>query len=272
MKMIKSKTIKKGIKIFTDLPPLRLIIGWGKKFIKWRYWKCALDTAVALSTIASMLLVFWTLKEMQIQRDRAYSPLIVIGDTRVHIDWNGITSDDGVSEHVDENPLVEDGDTVNPMMVSANARNIGVGVAKKIHITINIEKLLYEMVEDLNNNIQHESLRYKLLKDGEILYLSNGTESLGSSQIMYLDKLYLLPNAEESFIMVIPPLLTSLVREFYIEGLQELLENYSFIVNVSYQDIQEKEYTTEIRMFFEPFISAHGSDGSGYATYQIKSK
>lgn len=41
----------------------------------------------------------------------------------------------------------------------------------------------------------------KRLEDGGVLYLFNGTKSFGYSKITYSDKLYLLPNAEESFAM-----------------------------------------------------------------------
>lgn len=67
--MLVVKTIKKGIKCI----------------LEWKHWKTALETTVAISTIASLLVVFWTLQEMQIQRDRAYSPCIVIEDKQVPI-------------------------------------------------------------------------------------------------------------------------------------------------------------------------------------------
>lgn len=264
------KAIKKGIKCFIDLP--RVIVGGIKQIFKWKHWKIALDTAVTITTVTTLLVVFLTLKEMQTQRDRAYSPFIIIEDTQVHIDWNGIASDDGVSMSVGENPLVKDGDIVNPMVVSVNAQNIGVGVAKQIHVTINTEKLLYDMIDALNKNTQYNPLRYKLNEDGGVLYLFKGTNSLGSSKITYSDKLYLLPNAEESFNIVIPPLFISVVEEFFVENLRELLENYPLTLNVSCQDIQEKDYPSEIRLFCEPLLLTYGTDGSGYATYKIKSK
>ena len=160
------KIIKKGIKYFIDLPSIRAIIKGINKLFKWKYWKSALDTAVSVSTIATLLVVFWTLKEMQIQRERAYNPYIVVVDTQVHIDWDGIVSDDSVSTPAGKNPLIKDGDIVNPTVIIVNARNIGVGVAKRIHVTIDTEKLLYDMVDALNQNAQYNPSRYKLSEDG----------------------------------------------------------------------------------------------------------
>jgi hypothetical protein len=219
---------------------------------RWKCWKTVLDTLVSLSTIVSLFIVYGTLREMQIQRDRAYSPLIIIEDTKVHINWDGIASDDGVSASVGINPLVKDGDVVNPVMVSVNARNIGVGAAKKIHVTINSEKLIYDMIETLNKNLKYESKKYELNKDGDILYLFNGTNSLGANEIIYSDKPFLLPNAEENFTIGIPPLLNSIVKEFYVKGLQELIKNFPITLNVAYQDIQGKKYSSEIKLYYEP--------------------
>lgn len=96
------KAIKKGIKYFIDVPSIKAIVGGINQFFKWKHWKPALDTAVAVSTVATLLVVFWTLKEMQIQRDRAYSPFIIIEDMQVHIDWDKIALDDDVSIPGDE--------------------------------------------------------------------------------------------------------------------------------------------------------------------------
>lgn len=63
IKMLVLKAIMKGIKCFIALPPLGAIIGGVGKFIKWKHWKTALDTAVALSTVVTLLVVFWTMKK-----------------------------------------------------------------------------------------------------------------------------------------------------------------------------------------------------------------
>ena len=235
-------------------------------------WRTVLDILVSLSTIVSLLVVYGTLREMQIQRDKAYSPLIVIEDTQVHIDWNGNAKDDLVSEPASINPLVKDGDVVNPIMVKVNALNIGIGVANKIQVTINLEELFYDMVEELNKNSHSDSLRYELNRDDNILYFFDGTKSLGSNEKINSVKLYLLPNAEENYTIGIPPLLNSIVKEFFVQGIQSSLKNYSFTLNVTYQDIQGKDYSSEIELYCEPLLSSYEADGSGYATYQIKSK
>ena len=260
MKLFKS--IKKGF---------GFLLRGTKHLFKWKHWKNTLDTVVALSTVATLIVVLLTLNEMQIQRDKAYIPFIIVEDTQVHIEWDGTESDDGAVP-AGENPLVEDGDKVNPMTVPINARNIGVGVAKQIHITVNMEELLYEMVDALNQNAHYVQPHYKLNEDGGTLYFLKGNDSIGSNKTIYFDKLYLLPNAEESFSIGIPPLFIIVVREFFIENSHDLLKNYPLVFNVSCQDIQGKDYTSQIKLFFELSFLTNGSDGSGYATYNIKSK
>jgi hypothetical protein len=41
-------------------------------FFHWKHWKATLELFVAVSAIISMLLVYFTLREMQIERDNAY--------------------------------------------------------------------------------------------------------------------------------------------------------------------------------------------------------
>jgi len=209
---------------------------------------------------------------MQIQRDRAYSPLLVVEDTEVNIEWDGTNLEDCVSTTAKKNPFIKDDDIVNPIIVSVNARNIGVGVAKNIHVAINAESILYDMVDLLNHVTQYNPPCYELFSDGGVLYFNNGKAVVGSNRINYTDKLYLLPNAEESFSIAIPPLLLNVVREYYIEGKHDLLSNYLIVLNVFYQDIQGKDYNSEIRLYFETLYAAFDPTGSGVATFRIRSK
>ncbi len=261
------KAIKNRIKY---LPPIRSIIGRKINTII-RKWKIILNVLVSLSTIFSLILVFVTLREMQIQRDRAYTPLIVIEDTQVNIEWNGCGSDDG-SMPVGKNPLVKDANDVNPTMITVKASNIGVGVAKKIRVTINTEKLLYNMFDTLNKETQYNPIRYELNKDGDQFCYYDGTKNFIADIATYYEKNYLLPNAKEGFTIEISSVLTNIVKAFFIEGEGELLENYPITLKVSYQDIQGKDYTSEIKLILKEISLDYGSDGSGYATYQIKSK
>lgn len=241
------------------------------KIIKWGHWKTLVDTCVALSTIVTLLVVFWTLQEMQIQRDRAYAPFIVIEDTQAHIAWKGISSDNSADTPVRENPLVKDGDAVNSIVISVNVRNIGVGVAKNIRITINSENLLYDMVETLNQKTRYDPPGYELFEDGG-LYFDNWGVITSSQKVNIIEKLFLLPNNEESFPISLPPIYTDIIREFYVNSLDDMLGSYPLTVNVSYQDIQEKNYHIKIKLYVERLHLGYGNDGSGNATYKIRSK
>jgi len=132
---------------------------------EWRHWKALLDTAVALSTVFTLIIVFWTLKEMQIQRDRAYAPFIIVENTQVHVAWSGYPSD---GTPVKKNPFINEDDIENSLFISLNIRNIGVEVAKNICISINIENLIYNMVDGLDKKTGYDTRRYKLLEDGDI--------------------------------------------------------------------------------------------------------
>lgn len=259
--------IKNGIYRGIILPLVNAIGVRIISFFKWKHWKAVLETSVAISTVATLFVVYWTLKEMQIQRDRTYSPFIIIEDTQVHIDWNEIEAGDHAL--VDKNPLVKEGETVNPVLVSVNVQNIGVGVATQIHTIIDAKKLLYDMVDALNQNIEHDSVQYKIHEDEGVLYFSNGGKTLGSGPITQTNRLYLLPNGEDSLIIGISPLFTMIVREFFIQDLGNMLEDYPLTLSISYQDVQGISYSSELTLLCEPVFLTYRGDGSGYATYKI---
>lgn len=74
---------------------------------------------VSLSTIASMLLVYFTLKEMQVERDNAYKPYLVIDNY-----WSEKVFEESLDNESEAYAQIEE--------ATAQLHNIGVGTAKKI--------------------------------------------------------------------------------------------------------------------------------------------
>ena len=176
-------------------------------FFHWKHWKATLEAFVAVSAIISTLLVYFTLREMQIARDNTYAPCLIIEDSKVNIRWDGPGV---VSQTKDEiNPLMSDGETENPLVVPFHVKNIGIGIAKNVHIEINVESTMSRWVDLLNKKLinKPDICTYTFENDMGVLYFDNGSKRVGSSPEMVGEKLYLMANAADDLQCAFSPLL-----------------------------------------------------------------
>ena len=241
-------------------------------FFHWKHWKATLEAFVAVSAIISMLLVYFTLREMQIARDNAYAPCLIIEDSKVNIRWDG---SEAASQTKDEkNPYMSDGETENPLFVPFHVKNIGVGIAKNVHIEINVEKTMSGWVDLLNKELVNKPgvYTYTLKNDSGVLYFDNGSQPMGSNPEMVGEKLYLMANAADDLQCAFSPLMALCIKEFIVNGQSDLLSDNPIRVYISYQDVQGKNLSTELFLYVDMNFLTLAPDGSGYATYTIRVK
>lgn len=241
-------------------------------FFRWKHWKAALEVFVAISTIISMLLVYLTLREMQIARDNAYAPCLIIEDSKVNIRWDG--SESAAQTKDEKNPLMSEGETENPLLVPFHVKNIGVGIARNVHMEINVENTMRGWVDLLNKELVNKSgvYPYKLKNDSGVLYFDNGCHPVGSNPIIVGEKLYLMANAADDLQCAFSPLMVLCINEFIINWKDELLSANPIRVYITYQDVQGKNLSTELFLYVDIDFLSRESDGSGYATYTIWAK
>jgi hypothetical protein len=224
--------------------------------------KTAFEILVAISTIVSMVLVFFTLREMQIARDRSYAPKLVIEDKDVSIAWSSSNETDSSSM---ANPYVSDDEMINPLSVRIKCYNIGVGVAQDIqlHFPVNNFENLFNYLET-----QFPNNDYKYEQFGNMVWYTIDGVGFGIPATPNFSKVYLLPNAEETFEFGLSFYL-DIVREIYVKSGTGVLGIPNIQLIVSYKDIQGKLYEENILLGIENIIMGSDENGNGYATYRI---
>lgn len=198
-------------------------------------------TVVALAAVIVSLV---TLYEMKIQRNNAYMPTIVF-------------------ETVEVNTFPSGGEYDN---IIFSTRNIGVGVAKKITYTMDYSNLIrwLEYYNGLNPDHPYD---YQI-KDDVFQIIMDG-QKLGFSAIEKSEKLFLLPNAEESYEFILPPQYTFLLHEIYKHSKVGEINIPDLQVEVSYSDVQNVEYKETITLAVKTFslLNTEKEHGVSYQIY-----
>ena len=196
-----------------------------------------LGTVVALiAAIISLVTLF----EMKIQRNNAYMPTIVFESVEVEADLSD-------NEQVD----MLDG-------IRFTTRNIGVGVAKKI--TYEVDSSNYVRWIELYNVLNPEN-QYSYEVGKNLLFLTRDDVSMGFSANNKVEKLFLLPNAEEAYEFVLPSQYKMLLHEIYKCSDVGMLDIPDIEVKVSYSDVQGVQYEEIVYLSVKTlFFSSDGED------------
>lgn len=222
-----------------------------------KFW-CEILTGFA--TVISAIIVLLTLREMQIQRNNAYMPEIIFETVSAPFSW-------GTPQNLDVyGSLIDDETELNPSSIKIPVRNIGVGVAKKISITITDDNYISWL--SLFNKLNPEN-QYTYTRNGSMLTISNGTTQIVFNADYQIEKTFLLPNAEEIYEVVIPIQYTKLLQEISSIRSTTLVKIPSLEVNVSFEDVQGIAYNKKISLNIESYFLTSDSDGNGMAIYQI---
>lgn len=203
-------------------------------------------------TFISILLVFLTLNEMQIQRNNTYLPQIVAEslDTTV-LNW----------ERKQDITYLNDTETASSLYKDINLYilNIGVGVAKNLSFEWDDDNLI-ALADYINKN----SNTYTVNINNEMLQIkSTGIENglMISDRISKLN--FLQSDANSKFTLTIP-------REYFICYKLILMDQlYSFPklkLNISYEDIQGVKYTQTltVNININSLISSKGDTSNDF--------
>lgn len=231
---------------------------------------------IDMSAVLSVILVFFTLREMQIERDNAYRPTLVFETMELELDLGKENS----SKCLD---FDENDDKHHSMELSF--LNIGVGVAK--NISINVDKEWYGLMGIylyyLQDKAGDEVYKYSLNDVNYVCDNPDGTSSM--CEYESFEKLYILPNAEEITKFEINKDLLDMLRSIKIQEYNALssasngwqvgsiVEMKEIILpqiklNVNFQDVQGKQYNKELYLNFETGMFKKNSDG--HVTTKLK--
>ncbi len=218
--------------------------------------KTLIDYFVAFSTIISMLLVLFTLNEMRTQRDNTYMPDVVVETKQMFVYW-GVKS-----PYIVDDPSLPIEDNTKITHIKMELLNIGVGTAKEIKFTLNnegIEKWITLLKE------KNPKKEYSYNDEEGIINLNIDGRKIGFGKDYKFEKLFLLPNANESFSFYLPLIYPILIQKLY--------ESYVTIpeipITIEYSDVQGKQYKKNASLLIESLLLSADSEGNGFAQYNI---
>ena len=216
-----------------------------KKKIKELVW--VFDVVGTLVALFAAFISLVTLFEMQEQRNNAYMPTIVFESIEVETELED-------SEIKD----IYDG-------IRFTTRNIGVGVAKKI--TFEVDSSNYIRWIELYNELNPEHPYFYEISNNR-LNVSRDGKAIGFSANYKNEKLFLLPNAEESYEFELPGQYKMLLHEIYTYSNEWMIEIPDIVIEVSYFDVQNVPYREKINLSVETMLFIH-DENEKYVIYQI---
>lgn len=176
--------------------------------------------SVAILTLISVLGVFMTLKEMQVERNAAYAPDILINPVGVASNWSFLPEDD-------YDPLTYSDENVDLTVINA-----GVGIAEYVKFEwdeSNVERL----AEELNKTSSELANSYTL---NDYLQRNRWFSDSEESSLTYI-----LPDGQQEYLLRVPFQYLHIIREIVKEQNSSILENNHFPelkLNVTYYDVQ----------------------------------
>ena len=206
-----------------------------------------LGTFVAL--IAAVISLV-TLFEMKIQRNNAYMPTIVFETAQVNTDLRN-NEHEGIYESI-----------------SFVTRNIGVGVAKKISFTLDSSNLIRWI--ELYNTMNPENPYPYQIKNGVMQVTIDG-KKIAFEADHKTEKLFLLPNAEESYEFALPSPYTILLYEIYKHANTGAIAFPELEVDVTYYDVQNVQYKETLHLCVKTLFFINSENQQG-VTFQIYMK
>lgn len=209
------------------------------------------DYIIKIFSVASVILVYFTLKEMQIQRKNTYMPDIVFDRTKISFNWI-------------KNPQEE---FFQQFLIKSY--NIGVGVAKNIKISLEISSFV-NLIEKLQKVDQeyiynYDNFTLRIIK-------KNGAKHILNTRLLISEKLYLLPNGNETWEIFIPYFIIIILNRIYEISEDLMSSTIGLIFNLSYTDVQGIKYYKKLILntYFETIciFEEKNENAEGYVTLQ----
>ena len=214
-----------------------------KKNIVWIF-----DVLGTLVALVAAVISLVTLFEMKIQRNNAYMPTIVFESVEVKTDLTN-SEQEGIYNGI-----------------KLSTRNIGVGVAKKI--TFELDSSNYIRWLKLYNDLNPENPYHYEMNHG-VVTISMGGKVVNFAADYKSEKLFLLPNAEESYEFMLPAHYKILLHEIYKNANTGLIDIPDLEIKVAYSDVQNVMYEETVRLSVNTMLFTIGSEGEKSVTYQI---
>lgn len=221
-------------------------------------------------SILSLAVIWFTLLEMQMERNNAYKPDLFFSREYLAISWNADgTINDNPDSKVRLYSDMNENFNIPPMF---SIHNIGVGTAKKINITLNHSMNIALLNDYLHQNNSDVTFDYYV--NGGLLQIKSKDMSLAIStpEVRYFDYMISDTRNDEQYDIQFPFI--------YVEALREICHLQSTAVgdlpslelNISYQDIQGKEYKRTAFIIMRLMMMELEEDGSGVAVFDMEIK
>ena len=226
------------------------------------------EIVTSLTAVISAIIVLLTLHEMQIQRNNAYMPDLIVETLYFIVTWGDTTQFNDMIKYYSTAHEME----VNPARIKLHVRNIGVGVAKKLSLSMATDNYISWLLflKKLNPEIQYSFKQInqsilEITKEGHKLIFNHCAEK----------KPFLLESSKEVFdygIINYTDLLCDIALSLTSKDKHnELLNIPDLKILASFEDVQGKKYNKEI-LLKTTFSFMSFSDCNGYAGCQIEMK
>ena len=241
------------------------VVEFSKKRSPFRQRDFKLVVEISIAVI-SMLLVWFTLREMQIERNNAYKPDIFFNETMLILTWDSEGAVVDINEVEVWDYYKENAEFVNTVP-RVEFENIGMGTAKYLRLQWDQTKNMKTLTDYLYTIKNDADFTYEIDKS----YLrtkSNGLEMQSSSKAQ-IEIAYMKNESEKQRIML---------PFEYFDCLRHICYNYRdggmFVPGIdiisTYQDIQGKEYKNTKTLQFKLETLTFNPEGSGWAVFTIR--
>lgn len=198
--------------------------------------------------VISVVLVFYTLKEMESERIATYKPSIYFGSAEY--DFGDVQLD------TESNPMF------SVEHKTLDVINVGVGSAKSITLSIDKDTIV-EAVNKFNDLSECGDITYEVIDDyaegGDIVHFANGAPGLDMRDTESYNIPYLLPESGNVYKLDLPEIYYDFIYAFCLEYDLQWKRGYIDIYNVvtipdiemilEYQDIQGLTYIERVALY-----------------------
>ena len=216
------------------------------------------NLVVLFATIASLILNYCTLCEMQEERNSAYRPDIQFSSVEYVFQINDYMA---LLPEVAECPVYqadENRNADNDFFLNLNTRNIGVGTAKNVKISIS-EESSFNAIAEFNEMSVFCDMEYGKGPHGYWMKFSDNSYA----DLFWLDDSveisYILPNAEDVHQYKLPSVYYCLINAMRIEAIHALDDPFErglmipdIEITIEYPDVQGVLYQEKAYIHTEP--------------------
>lgn len=217
-------------------------------------------------SVISVLLVLFTLLEMQVARNNSYIPDVYFNKTTFAVTWDATGLPNpaflenplyqvlfSITDYVDEIPSIE-------------LTNIGMGTAKHIRLEWQHSDNIRNLRDFLYNSNKEANFQYEI-KDNQVVITSNGREIRSTARPFF--EIAYMKNEPQSDSITLPYEYIECIRQIFYKysGNGQFLPDIQIILN--YEDIQGKAYCVRKKLRIKLKRLIITPDNEGYAFFEL---